>query len=123
MSAPRPTRNTTAEGTADARISFSATERRMRDDTMIGLYHPRRAIAGRWWNLRFPQRAKLAEPPSAYARTPARAGLWPAWQTFWNLRFPQRAKLAEPPSAYARTPARPGLWPASPTLRTDASAG
>src|SRR5438309_11851011 len=81
MSAPRPTRSTTAEGTADARISFSATERRMRDDTTIGLYHPRRAIAGRWWNLRFPQRAKLAEPPSAYARTPARAGLWPAWQT------------------------------------------
>src|SRR5207237_7690789 len=36
------------------------------------------SLQPRWRNPRFPQRAKLAEPPSAHARTPARAGLWPA---------------------------------------------
>src|SRR5438067_8221968 len=43
MSAPIPTRSTTAEGTAEARMSFRATERRMRESTTIRLYHPCRA--------------------------------------------------------------------------------
>src|SRR5438874_12085606 len=43
MSAPIPTRSTTAEGTAEARMSFRATERRMRESTTIRLYHLCRA--------------------------------------------------------------------------------